>query len=187
MLPARIPCHFSRFLLLLFLFIVNVVYANNDNNSKNEIRLFSDIENLSFPSSEQPSFSTNKTPPADSTLRLIEKINSLAEKVEVQGRLIDKLDPNYEARYPLGIAKNIGGLNYIIVLENDEITTQGAFINAYMSFIIPQSGKRICFAAQKVPLSASGGINGIVELVLVDNEIINLGSFMQLVLYGRDN
>ncbi len=119
----------------------------------------------------------------DSIRRLEQKIAALATRVEEQNNLISNLDPSYQVRYPLGIVKEISGCNYTIILESDEITPQGAFINAYMHFVTPQ-GKALNFVANKIPLSASGGINGVVELALLKDEVINLG-MMDLVIYGK--
>src|SRR5512145_409090 len=128
-------------------------------------------------------FSMVDQPVSDSIRRLETKIIALAAKVEEQNNLITNLDPNYQVKYPLGIVKTVGGLTYVIVLESDEITPQGAFINAYMHFITPQ-GKSLCFAANNIPLSASGGINGTVELDLIKNEIIELGN-INFIVYGQ--
>jgi hypothetical protein len=119
---------------------------------------------------------------ADSILKLQLKIKSLTAKVQEQNNLITNLDPEYQVKYPLGIVKNIGGLTYIIVLESDEITPQGAFVNAYMNFETPQ-GKSLCFAADKIPLSATGGINGVVELRLINDEYIEFGD-TRFWIYG---
>jgi hypothetical protein len=122
-------------------------------------------------------------PAPDSILSLEAKIIALADKVREQNNLITNLDPSFQVKYPLGIFKEIGGLTYIIVLESDEITPQGAFVNAYMHFITPQ-GKSLSFAANKIPLSASGGLNGIVELALIKDETIDLGN-MNFHIYGQ--
>lgn len=127
--------------------------------------------------------STYTAPVPDSILRLEQKIAALAARVEEQNSLISNLDPNYQVKYPLGIVKEIAGIKYIIVLESDEITPQGAFINAYMHFVTPQ-GKALSFVANKIPLSASGGINGVVELALLKDEDIPLG-IMDLKIYGQ--
>ena len=124
--------------------------------------------------------------PGDSVTALINKINALAAKVNEENRIISKLDDMYQVSYPIGITRKVGGLNYTIVLESDEITPQGAFLNAYMSFTIPGNGKSLTFAAYKIPLSASGGIAGTVELSLLCDKPLNLGNNARMIIYGTD-
>ena len=61
---------------------------------------------------------------------------------------------------PAGIHSN-GSLDYTILIKRLIITPDsGAFLEAYMSFEIPQNGRKIAFAAKRIPFSFSGGIRG---------------------------
>lgn len=123
---------------------------------------------------------------SDSIGQEISFIEALTQKVEEEGRFIDRLDNLSEVRYPIGVTRTIAGQRYTIVLDCDEITTAGAFLNAYMSFPIPQTGRQLAFAAHRVPLTAEGGLNGVIELALLADEPIDIGDSSRLVIYGRD-
>jgi hypothetical protein len=148
------------FILTFFLFSINQRNAFSSTYyeiGKNRLFLNEDFINET---PGQDDFT--KTPSvADSTKKLIDKINDLAALVTLENRYIDKLDKMYQVHYPVGITKTVGGLNYTIILESDEITTNGAFLNAYMSFTIPQNGKKLAFAANGksniVKKTAAGG------------------------------
>lgn len=185
---TSIPSHlyYHRIVIFLLLLLQSVFVCSEEGLKKETQNL--EVTEFSYPDGDNNySFSYSEELPSDSTLQLINKITSLSRMIETQGRFIDRLEPDYEVKYPIGIVKNIGGLSYVVALESDEITTQGAFINAYMSFIVPQSQKQLSFASNKIPLSATGGLTGQAELTLVKNEIIELGNSMQLILYGADN
>lgn len=147
------------------------VFENHDFSFDVPVSNFTDIEN------NQVSADVQGT---------INKINALAKLVEEEGRFIDRLDALQQVTYPIGITKVIGGKNYTIVLDSDEITTEGAYVTAYMSFPIPQTGRQLAFIANKIPLSAEGGINGVVELTLMADEPVNMGDNSRLIVYGMD-
>lgn len=110
---------------------------------------------------------------ADSTIQSEARIMALSEQVAAQGRFLDRLQENYQVQYPIGIVKQIGGLTYAIVLEGDEITPEGAFVQASMCFVTPDN-KRLAFEAKKIPLSATGGLNGVVEMALIGDKEIDI-------------
>ena len=174
----------SCIIIFLLSFLTIPAYANVKYESGETRRLDDAGEYFSPPDSG--GFVLPVNTPNDSITTLIGKINALAAKVNEENRIINKLDDMYQVSYPIGITRTVGGLNYTIVLESDEITPQGAFLNAYMSFTIPGNGKSLSFAAYKIPLSASGGIAGTVELSLLVDKPYNLGNNARMIIYGMD-
>jgi hypothetical protein len=169
---------------ILLCILISPDSYSSTNLEVGEKRSFSDL-GFHFETETAASYSRQPAPVPDSILNLINKINALGALVTAENRFISKLDEMYQVRYPVGISKTIGGLNYTIVLESDVITTEGAFINAYMSFTIPQNGKTLAFAANRIPLSAEGGINGVVELALLNDEPIDISNSARLIIFGK--
>jgi hypothetical protein len=178
-------CTFRSIGLVIAIFFSAQLFAVK-NYEIGQTRLFKNRD-FYIPTSAE-SYNQPATPPVpDSVQEMVNEINGLSALVEEEGRFIDRLDALYQVTYPVGITKVIGGQNYTIVLDCDEITPEGAFINAYMSFPIPQTGRQIAFMANHIPLTAEGGLNGVIELALLADEPINLGANSRMIIYGRDN
>ena len=116
----------------------------------------------------------------------IEKIHSLAQKVKDEGRLLDRIGDLAQIEYPVGITGGQSDLNYAIILESDYVNTEGAFLTAYMSFEVPSNGRKLAFRAKDIPLSAEGGINGDVNLALVNDQPIDLGENVEIIIQGNE-
>ncbi len=122
---------------------------------------------------------------SDTLRKLAAKIHALDSLVKAEGRFIERLDQLYQVSYPVAISKTVAGIDYTVVLAGDEITPEGAFVNAYLSFTIP-SGRKLAFAANKIPLSAEGGFQGVAELALLFDESVPLSENITLVLHGEN-
>lgn len=112
----------------------------------------------------------------DTTIQTQERIDqvadSLTQKVQKENKIIDLLDPEKVYTLPIGIGKNIGGLYYIIVLDELRFTPTGLTAKAYMSISFPGSSKKIGLMAENVRI----GIDGIqaAQLKLLKNCSIEL-------------
>ena len=115
------------------------------------------------------------------------KVKEIERLVSSQKRFIEKLDAATIMEYPVGIVKTFGNSNYTILLNQDEITPQGATLNAYMSFPVPQSTDSLSFSATGIPLSSDGGFSGDIKLVLLSSHYINLGNNVRLKILGGEN
>lgn len=82
--------------------------------------------------------------------------DSLTKKVLGDNRVVDMLDPDKIYTLPLGIVKVIGGISYIIVLDELSFTPSGAVMKAYMSLTLPGSSKNIGFVAENVKVGIKG-------------------------------
>lgn len=180
-MPENLTPATSKIRLYIAIILSAWLFAGNTYaaNSTGAAELFSEAQ------AGAESSATAASP--DTTQQLVQKINNLAAQVTLENRFINKLDETFQMSYPLGITKTIGGLNYTIVIEGDEITSAGAFFNAYMSFELPDKEKKLTFAAFKIPLSAEGGINGVVEMGMVEDISMELGNNATLKLFGVGN
>jgi len=98
--------------------------------------------------------------------------DSLTQKVLGENKIVDMLDPAKVYTLPLGIVKEIGGVFYIIVLDNLKFTSSGAVMKAYMSLSFPGSTKKFGLVADNVKV----GLNGIeaAQLKMLKDKPIDL-------------
>lgn len=82
--------------------------------------------------------------------------DSLTQKVINDNKIVDLLDPKKVYTLPIGIGKRIGGVYYIVVLDDLRFTTTGLTAKAYMSLSFPGSSKKIGLVADDVKISIDG-------------------------------
>jgi hypothetical protein len=174
---------FLAFLLQIFSFFTIIIFINLPLYAESDLsvgskRTFTD-EYLSYSEITSSSYSASST---DSLDKETARIYSVTQKVKDEGRLIQRLDQAWRLQYPVGLTSETG--DYVIVLENDEITPEGAFVNAVMCVTLPISNKVIVFKANKIPLTADGGLNGIAELALLQTEPVKLTKESRLLING---
>ncbi len=114
---------------------------------------------------------------------LYNKIISLDNKVRNNPSLqVSNFNPADTASLPIGIVKEIGNRYYIICVDSAYFTPQGAFFNVYMAMHVPNSPKRVAFAAKGIQFNPQGVIvsNG-ARLQLVSEQVVNLGPKLQML------
>ena len=116
----------------------------------------------------------------DSALYYQEIANRLLELVESENRFIDKLDSAAIISLPVGIKTELGGLEYIILIEEVNFRPEGAYFNAFMSLKTPKC--KLAFRGRDIPLSFEGGLDGEVYLELVTPVPLNFGDGIDLVI-----
>jgi len=172
--------------------IANVASVNEsekqfDKYSINQFRDFTFADVVSEDIlSENRSSSNNEfeISPPDSSAYYEAITNELLEKVKSENRFIDKLDSATIISLPVGIKTELGGLEYTILIEQVSFKPNGAFFNAFMSFEIPQSGKKLSFRGLNIPLSFGGGLKGDVRLELVSPVHLTIGDGMDMIING---
>jgi hypothetical protein len=107
-----------------------------------------------------------------SQLDLDRVADSLTNKVMGENRLVDLLDPQKVYTLPIGICKIIGGISYIVVLDNLQFSPIGVRAKAYMSLSFPGSSKKFGLIADNVMI----GVDGIktAQLKMLKNNSIDL-------------
>ena len=106
-------------------------------------------------------FNLTQTATNPDTLKLsqldLDKIaDSLTSKVLNENRIVDLLDPKKVYTLPIGICKNIGGINFIIVLDDLHFSSVGLSAKAYISLSFPGSPNKIGLMADNVWIGVDG-------------------------------
>jgi hypothetical protein len=160
---------------LVILFLAFRLFANAV-TPVTSVPLIGATREISFtgynPAPDNPSSSNvsgNNTDPTKTTPEQ-DSVFALDSYIKDNQRFIDKIDKLTLMELPVGIQRS-GSLEYTILIKRLIITPDsGAFLEAYMSFEIPQSGRKIAFAAKRIPFSFSGGIRGDVRLELMGDQ-----------------
>jgi len=108
------------------------------------------------------------------TEELEAKIIALTEKVKKENRLVDVLTSDKAYSLPIGIAKSIGGMTIIIVVDDVKFTRNGAVAKAYMNVKFSGSEKNICFMADSIAFFPWGFLDA--KLKLVTKKPIKVGN-----------
>jgi hypothetical protein len=109
---------------------------------------------------------------------------SIFEQVEENQRFVDILDQHTLLDLPVGIKKEIGGLQYTILIDSMVMTPTHAFLVAYMAFTTPQ-GKKIAFKGTNIRFSRAGGLQGDARLELLGAHALNKDAKTQIILKGN--
>jgi len=145
---------------------------------KEDISSYNQIQNTNNQANSPGSF-------ADSSAYYESLTNELLALVESENRFIDKLDSSTIISLPVGIKTELGGLEYTILINQVSFKPDGAYFDAYMSFEIPQSGKRLTFKGLNIPFSFSGGLKSDVRLELVSKIPVKFGDGITLEIQGN--
>lgn len=119
----------------------------------------------------------------DSLLQKRARAHSLREEVEKMQRFKETLDATSIIDLPMGVLKSGNFLDYSIIVDKVIFNPQGAKLDAYMSFTIPQTGHRIAFGGT-IPLSKEGGIVGTAKIYLLGDHEMELSSNSLLTIMG---
>ncbi|MBN2750871.1 MAG: hypothetical protein JXR57_15380 [Bacteroidales bacterium] len=118
----------------------------------------------------------NNQPNIDTTSARIEnKAKHLTDYVKTNNRLIGNLIPNETYTLPIGLYKNIGGVEFIIALDEFELHPGGGMLKAYMVITFPGSTKELAFYADSV-IFGPGSIDA-AQLQLISDKTIKYGNF----------
>ncbi|RPH33594.1 MAG: hypothetical protein EHM93_04740 [Bacteroidales bacterium] len=156
---------FSGLLFNQFIFADDNKYSNTVTVGSSSRIPYFDISQATF---------TNDTT-SHGTIDVDQMADSLTQKVQSENKIVDLLDPEKIYTLPIGIGKNIGGLYYIIVLDDLKFTPQGLTAKAYMSVTFPGSSKKFGLVADNVKIGV-GGIQAAQLKMLKDKRIDLPGS-----------
>lgn len=142
----------SAWICFIFLLLSQIVYADN-------VGLVN--AGASNKMGRVPFFSTSDIVVGEDTTNYsqidIDQIaDSLTQKVLTDNKIVDLLDPEKVYTLPIGIGKNIGGLYYIVVLDDLRFTPTGLTAKAYMSLSFPGSSKKFGLVADNVKIGIGG-------------------------------
>ena len=120
------------------------------------------------------------TPPTES---LSDRIHQLHDQVLEEGKTSDQLNESDLASLPIGITKQVGGYEYLVIIDSARFTPAGAFFSAYISLPFKTNGQRIAFAARNVAFHRGGlSASNEVRLALASEEKLPLGPKTTILL-----
>ncbi len=177
---------FKVFLFLCLITFETLANTGYSFRSFGKLNLHSQNDNFEKQNSVSKTSFSDNAQLSDSAKKEVNRAHTLADLVAKEQRLVNKLDSSSLMEYPVGIVSQGNDINYAIILNKDEITTEGSFLTAYMSFKVPQSDDSLAFIARDIMLNADGGIQGDVKLELVNNATIDIGKDIKLNILGGE-
>jgi hypothetical protein len=122
-----------------------------------------------------------KVEAVDARLNEIEnKIQAAFDSVMTYKKYVDKLDSARLFNLPVSILGSGKDSRYGILIDDVILKPEGAYFNASMLMTNPFDGSRMCFQAQNIPFSFSGGIVGDARIMLVSQKKFTICSGVQL-------
>ncbi len=120
----------------------------------------------------------------DSAEQLVAKANLAMQAIQESNQFIGFLGTTELASLPVGLRKQIGGINYDIAITKVTLWPRYAQMEVFMQIEIPQNGKKLTFYAPDIKLSSQGGIIGEASLQIIGTYGINLpGDNMQMLVH----
>ncbi|OMQ13411.1 hypothetical protein [[Flexibacter] sp. ATCC 35103] len=204
----KITPKFPSFILSLVLLLISFTSFSNttldtiSNTKKNNLIITKGSQKgLStfshYPQNEENQFTESyikkNFPVADPTNKDLNKAMELFKSIDINNSIIDFLEPKNLASLPIGVKKNINGVQYMLGISNAKFTPEYTELTAFIRIILPQidatgKQKELFFGANNIKLSHKGGLMGDSNLVLLgDVAIPILGKQSLLILKGGMN
>jgi hypothetical protein len=181
----------KRLLLLMIIFCGRQTFANLEDSThrENKDSIFVVNRNDEGPLVEAPDVLVDGPlsifSPSDSVQQYIDLARTLIAKVRETQNFITNIDEATKFELPVGIAKEIGGLRYDIVIQSIRLKPTHAELDVFMQFQPPQSEHVLTFMARGIKFTGKGGIVGDATLELIGDYGINFnGDKIQLILKG---
>ncbi len=112
-------------------------------------------------------------------------IIAFCESVESENRLVGELNVDSLPSLPIGIHKNIAGVDYTIAVDSARFLTNGAYFDAYMALGIPGLENKIAFRATNIQFNPKGVIGGgNSKLYLAEDQRIRFGPNISMLFPG---
>ncbi len=123
----------------------------------------------------------------DSTIYYRAKALEYHQEVNTRNAYVTSLNELTALELPVGVAPPNGDLNYAIIISQVKINPQGAFLEAYLMFELPNTGDKIAFRGKNIRFSHEGGLTGDGRLELVGDYPIRLSDQTLAWLLGKGN
>jgi hypothetical protein len=109
------------------------------------------------------------------------------KEVKQKNAFVTTLTPLALMTLPVGLQRQVGGINYTIIISKIESTPAGSFLEAFMMLDIPQSGDKIAFRGANIPFSNTGGLKGIGRLELIGSYPVRISDKTLMIILGKGN
>lgn len=106
------------------------------------------------------SISTSSAIPLPVNVAMPEYIKSLAEKVKSENRYTGNFSDMNFATTPIAIKKEIGGIEYTIIIDSVSLGINGGRLVAYMSLEVPGTPLFLTFRAGEIAFNSGGIVPG---------------------------
>jgi hypothetical protein len=123
----------------------------------------------------------------DSTAYYRAQALELQEEVTRKQSFVSSLTSVAGVQLPIGISNDFADVSYTVIISRIKVTTQGAFIEAYVVLELPQTGDKIAFRGTDIHISNEGGLVGDGRLELIGNYPIKINEKTLLTLLGTGN
>jgi hypothetical protein len=114
---------------------------------------------------------------------LADKIKALYENILQKGNTIEKLNKEDLVNLPVGLMKEVGGMNYMIIIDDAKFTPKGAFFSAYLILQFKATGHELIFVGRNIGFQPGGiGSSTSSKLELASEETIAISEDVNLIL-----
>ena len=115
------------------------------------------------------------------------RYEAVIEKIKTEGRFLESLSLENPISFPIGIKKNLGGAEFLMVIDSMSISPGGDnFLRAFMKIEIPGKDKSLFFKADNIRFT-KGGIASGAKLSLVNDVTIDFGPKIALTIRGTND
>ncbi len=115
--------------------------------------------------------------------RLADKILAWHDEILTKGKTTNKLTREDLSSLPVGLIKDVGGISYMIIIDDAKFTPKGAFFNAYLTLEFKMSGHRLAFIGRNIGFHPGGiGATTSSKLELASEENIPISEDVNLRL-----
>jgi hypothetical protein len=106
------------------------------------------------------------------------------EEVYRRGAMVGSLNELAAFELPVGLSRQVGPINYTVIISKLKGTLAGNVLEAYFLFEIPETGDKIAFRGSNISFSNTGGFTGTGRLELIGNYPIKLNEKTLFTLLG---
>ena len=124
---------------------------------------------------------------ADSTEQYRAKAFHYQDEVLRRNAFIGNLSQVSMLDLPVGLSRPGGDINYSIIISQVRLSPQGAFIEAYFIFELPQTGDKIAFRGTNIKFTYDGGFTGDGRLELIGSYPVKMNDKTLLTILGKGN
>lgn len=111
-----------------------------------------------------------------------ERIAGLLATLEENNRLVDELNAESQAEFPIGIQRTISNTRVVIAVDSLRITANGSYVSAYTQVTLPGTTKKITLVGRNIKLPTGNSASEPYRLGLITNISIPFSDHVDLNL-----
>lgn len=122
----------------------------------------------------------------DSTQYYRSKAEAYKADVLRRNALVGNLNELHSVQLPVALGQN-DNTNYAVIISEISGDRNGALLEAYFLFEIPQTGDKIAFRGKNIGFSHDGALTGVGRMELIGNYPIKLNEKTLVTILGKGN